>query len=140
MKPDFRKSMVWLHTYSGLILGWLLFTIFLTGTLSYFNPEITQWMQPELEQVTSSKNTINRSLTVLHKEGGDADRWRIYLPNERTQKWMVQWSEGRVRHNLDLGDQVGSIITPRETAGGNFFRVFITPCNYVDMEGATSQA
>ena len=124
MKPDFRKSMVWLHTYSGLVLGWLLFTIFLTGTLSYFNPEMTQWMQPELQRVTSSKNTINRSLAVLHEKGTNADRWRIYLPNSRTQKWTVQWSEGRDRHSLDLGVQVGSIITPRETAGGNFFRVF----------------
>lgn len=124
MKPDFRKSMIWLHTYSGLVLGWLLFTIFLTGTLSYFNPEITQWMQPELQHVATSKNTINRSLTMLHDKGENADRWRIYLPNERNQKWSIQWSEGRDRHSLDLGAQVGSVISPRETAGGNFFRVF----------------
>tara|TARA_R110002012_G_scaffold268303_2_gene452238 strand:+ start:1655 stop:3244 length:1590 start_codon:yes stop_codon:yes gene_type:complete len=124
MKPDFRKSMIWLHTYSGLVLGWLLFTIFLTGTLSYFNPEITQWMQPERQNVATSKNTINRSLAMLHDKGENADRWRIYLPNERTQKWGLQWSDGRDRHSLDLGAQVGSVISPRETAGGNFFRVF----------------
>ncbi|WP_298774324.1 PepSY domain-containing protein [uncultured Shewanella sp.] len=47
MKPDFRRTMIWLHTYTGLIIGWLLFAIFLTGTLSYFNDEISQWMQPE---------------------------------------------------------------------------------------------
>lgn len=112
MKPDFRKSMIWLHTYSGLVLGWLLFTIFLTGTLSYFNPEITQWMQPELQNVATSKNTINRSLSMLHDKGENADRWRIYLPNERTQKWIIQWSDGRERHNLDLSAQVGSVISP----------------------------
>lgn len=124
MKPDFRKSMIWLHTYSGLVLGWLLFTIFFTGTLSYFNPEITQWMQPERQQVASSQNSINRSLAVLHEEGVNADTWRIYLPNERTQKWTVQWSQGRDRHSLELGTSLGSILTPRETAGGNFFRIF----------------
>ena len=124
MKPDFRKSMIWLHTYSGLLIGWLLFTIFLTGTLSYFNPEITQWMKPELVHVSSTKGMVNRSLSVLHKEGIDADRWRIYLPDNRTQHWTVQWSEGRKRHNLSLGPNEGEILTPRESAGGNFFRVF----------------
>ena len=88
MKPDFRKSMVWLHTYSGMVLGWLLFTIFFTGTLSYFNPEITQCMQPELQQVASSQNSVNRSLAVLHEEGVNADTWRIYLPSERTQSGL----------------------------------------------------
>ncbi|EPM93235.1 membrane protein, partial [Pseudomonas syringae pv. actinidiae ICMP 19070] len=40
--------MAWLHTWVGLLFGWLLFAIFLTGTLSYFKDEITQWMQPEI--------------------------------------------------------------------------------------------
>ncbi|MFP3519429.1 PepSY-associated TM helix domain-containing protein, partial [Pseudomonas sp. SIMBA_077] len=47
MKEGFRQSMAWLHTWSGLLFGWLLFAIFLTGTLSYFKDEITHWMQPE---------------------------------------------------------------------------------------------
>ena len=32
MKEGFRQSMAWLHTWSGLLFGWLLFAIFLTGT------------------------------------------------------------------------------------------------------------
>tara|TARA_R110002167_G_scaffold361999_1_gene580820 strand:+ start:17336 stop:18865 length:1530 start_codon:yes stop_codon:yes gene_type:complete len=124
MKPDFRKSMIWLHTYSGLLIGWLLFTIFLTGTLSYFNPEITQWMKPELVHVSSTSNMVNRSLSELHKHGVDADLWRIYLPDDRDQHWYIQWSEGRKRQSLSLGPQVGQVIEPRESAGGNFFRVF----------------
>src|SRR5690606_20527900 len=39
----FRQANSWLHTWSGLLLGWLLFAIFLTGTLSYFRQEITYW-------------------------------------------------------------------------------------------------
>ena len=31
-----RQSMSWLHTWASLILGWLLYAIFLTGTLSFF--------------------------------------------------------------------------------------------------------
>jgi hypothetical protein len=33
--------------WSGLLFGWLLFTVFLTGTLTIFDNEITYWMQPE---------------------------------------------------------------------------------------------
>jgi uncharacterized iron-regulated membrane protein len=33
-----------LHTWGGLIFGWLLFGIFLTGTLSIFQPELTHCM------------------------------------------------------------------------------------------------
>ena len=33
MKEGFRQAMAWLHTWAGLIFGWLLFAIFLTGTL-----------------------------------------------------------------------------------------------------------
>ena len=45
---SFRQSMGWLHRWAGLLLGWLLFAIFLTGTLTVFDKEITWWMQPEL--------------------------------------------------------------------------------------------
>ena len=34
-----RQSMSWLHTWASLILGWLLYAIFLTGTLSFFQNE-----------------------------------------------------------------------------------------------------
>ncbi len=45
---DFRRSMNWLHTWFGIVLGGLLFAIFWTGTLSVFDAEIDQWMKPEL--------------------------------------------------------------------------------------------
>src|SRR5258708_7883884 len=35
-KPEgLRQSMSWLHTWSGLLLGWLVYAVVLTGTLSY---------------------------------------------------------------------------------------------------------
>ncbi|MBI0434708.1 PepSY domain-containing protein, partial [Roseomonas sp. KE0001] len=50
MKTGFRQSMAWLHTWSGLLVGWVLFLIFLTGTASYFRPEISFWARPELHR------------------------------------------------------------------------------------------
>src|SRR3546814_12240603 len=43
VKGGFRQSMAWLHTWTGLLLGWLLFAIFVTGTSAYFQEEITRW-------------------------------------------------------------------------------------------------
>jgi uncharacterized iron-regulated membrane protein len=45
MKGGFRASMTWLHTGLGLVFGWLLFVILLTGSLSVFDRAITDWMQ-----------------------------------------------------------------------------------------------
>ncbi|MDR0117243.1 PepSY-associated TM helix domain-containing protein, partial [Acinetobacter baumannii] len=33
-------------TWTGLIFGWLVFAIFLMGSLSYYRHEINLWMQP----------------------------------------------------------------------------------------------
>jgi len=34
-REGLRQAMAWLHTWSGLVLGWLMFAIFLTGSLSF---------------------------------------------------------------------------------------------------------
>ena len=47
MKDWFRLSMAWLHTWTGLVVGWVLFFVFLTGTAGYVQIELTRWMQPE---------------------------------------------------------------------------------------------
>ncbi|WDE00314.1 PepSY-associated TM helix domain-containing protein [Thalassomonas actiniarum] len=124
MKPDFRRTMIWLHTYTGLLLGWLLFAIFLTGTLSYFNDEISQWMQPELGVGQQHENIINTSLARLKAQGTDVDKWWIDLPGQRNNQWRLQWQKGKERQSLYLEGESGEQVTPRATQGGNFFRTF----------------
>ena len=43
-----RQTMSDLHIWAGLLVGWILYAMFLTGTVSYFKEEISQWMRPEL--------------------------------------------------------------------------------------------
>jgi len=128
MKPDFRKTMIWLHTYSGLVLGWLLLAIFVTGTLSYFNHEISQWMKPELGSQPASSNVINKSLQRLNSDGPDAIAWRINLATPRNNHLKLSWSmageERRTRHSLSLDSHSLKEIDVRATDGGNFFRSF----------------
>ena len=40
MKDTFFRSMTWLHTWVGLLVCWLLFLIFIAGTLAFFRWEL----------------------------------------------------------------------------------------------------
>ena len=58
----FRQSNAWLHTWVGLLLGWLLYAVFLTGTLSFFQDEISYWMKPELHAATPGPQSAQLAL------------------------------------------------------------------------------
>ena len=47
MLASFRLSMTWLHTWFGLVLGFVLMICFFFGSLSVFDREIDRWAIPE---------------------------------------------------------------------------------------------
>ncbi len=47
MFQSFRLSMTWLHTWFGLVLGYVLMVAFFFGSLSVFDREIDRWALPE---------------------------------------------------------------------------------------------
>lgn len=47
MFQSFRLSMAWLHTWFGLVLGFVLMAAFFFGALSVFDREIDRWAVPE---------------------------------------------------------------------------------------------
>lgn len=125
MKEGFRQSMAWLHTWAGLILGWILFAMFLTGTASYFKPEISHWMQPELPVPTVSHAVAaENAAKYLQTVAPDSARWFIQLPG-REDVLRVSWAKpagGFETRNLDPA--TGEAVMARETRGGNFFYRF----------------
>lgn len=48
MFQNFRLTMAWLHTWFGLVLGFVLMVVFFFGSLSVFDREIDRWALPEL--------------------------------------------------------------------------------------------
>src|SRR5690606_163856 len=44
---NFRQAMTWLHTWTGLILGFVLMACFFFGSLSVFDREIDRWAVPQ---------------------------------------------------------------------------------------------
>lgn len=131
MKEGFRQAMAWLHTWAGLIFGWLLFAIFLTGTLAYFKDEITHWMQPEVPaHAVDDARSLAVAQSYLEQHAPTAARWFINLPNGREPGLSVMWQDkidpGRRGNFIEkLLDPVsGEQLQARETMGGEFFYRF----------------
>jgi uncharacterized iron-regulated membrane protein len=127
MKPGFRQTMAWLHTWGGLIFTWLLFAIFFAGTLSFFRDEISLWMQPELHRVQpGGADGIDHALAALQRRAPDAKTWSITLPGPRDPVVDARWSYGKFDRAavITLDPHSGAVLQPRDSFGGSFFRSF----------------
>jgi uncharacterized iron-regulated membrane protein len=129
-----RQSMSWLHTWTGLPLGWLLYAVFLTGTLSFFQQEITVWMKPELHQSLATQpqaEQLQTALARLQTRAPEAVAWNISLPGPRQTATEVNIRkpgddprDRRGGERLTLDSATGEEISPRETRGGGFLYRF----------------
>ena len=136
-----RQAMAWLHTWSGLWISWLLFAIFLTGTLSVFEEPIGHWMQPEhaLEEaahaskppppkVTDRAQRLAFALDFMAKAHPKADMWEIWPVQRPGQGLSAYWFQPQGGYgSADLDPLTGKEIahTPhanqRATQGGHHF-------------------
>ncbi|MEC8887479.1 MAG: PepSY domain-containing protein [Pseudomonadota bacterium] len=129
-----RQSMSWLHTWVSILLGWLLYVVFFTGTLSFFQNEISVWMKPEIHQSLtnqSQQQQLHTALTVLNDKEPNAGSWNIRLPSDRSTtidisaRAVGENPRGRRGGNqMVLDSATGQIIEPRETRGGGFLYRF----------------
>ncbi|ENU17381.1 iron-regulated membrane protein [Acinetobacter lwoffii] len=129
-----RQSMSWLHTWASLILGWLLYAIFLTGTLSFFQNEITVWMKPEFHQSVPPKTQIEQTrvaLAYLQQHHPDAGSWAIQLPNSRQNTTTLTirsaGEDPRARRGgtrVTIDSATDEVLQARETRGGPFLYRF----------------
>ena len=125
MKQTLTQSMAWLHTWGGLIVGWLLFVIFLTGTLAVFDQEIDNWMNPELpaHQLTDEQ-AVQRALGYLSEHEPGAKQWGISLPYARSPQLQASTGGRRDGVSVTLDPNSGDVLPVRETVGGRFFFLF----------------
>lgn len=133
MKQGFRQSMAWLHTWTGLLVGWVLLLIFMGGTASYYRDELSRWMRPELPTTTVSSAVAMRSAErYLQTHAPDAQSWNITLPDARTPVVTMYWqnpapppgktlSRRELYGNAIIDPATGNPISARDTLGGDFF-------------------
>lgn len=93
MKEGFRQSMAWLHTWLGLVVGWILFYVYLTGTLGYVDKEIDYWMTPD-KPFFADIPTVRQQLDLAQARlGGVA---------AHAESWTIQLIGGREATALDI--------------------------------------
>lgn len=101
MFSSFRLSMAWVHTWFGLVLGFVLMVCFFFGSLSVFDREIDRWaipgtrfnaepmpsfdrvILPALRQVSPDADDYARQMPVLHDPAAGAMTPREALPADR---------------------------------------------------------
>ncbi len=125
MEKSLTQRMDWLHTWFGLVLGWLAFALFLTGTIAVFWFEIQHWAQPELHgaKMLSPEATVQYSVDYLQKVAPDSRRWAVTLPDlERHPLLVLNWLDenNAMQFARLVPDGSGRKVTT-VTNGGRFF-------------------
>jgi len=145
MEKSLTQRMDWLHTWFGLVLGWVAFALFLTGTIAVFWFEIQHWAQPELHgaKMLSPEATVQYSVDYLEKVAPDSRRWAATLPDfERHPLLVLHWlDENDAQQFVRLvPDGSGTEVTT-VTNGGRFFVDFHWTFNRPvhDLTGGTFQ-
>lgn len=145
MTKTLRQSMSWMHTWVSLLFGWILYFMFVTGAVAYYDTEIDRWMTPERPAPVVVSNVDEMfQLGVDHASevAPDADRYFIRLPTTRTysQYIDISWSgtdaDGNRfggRHEL-LAD--GTVAPAgRDTGGGQaLYRLHWTFHYFMDQD------
>lgn len=131
-----RQTMSDLHTWTGLLVGWLLYAMFLTGTVSYFKDELSQWMRPEVPHrlVLPDSAVVAQNVSdQLRSLAAGSPQWSIYLPTERNPVAGVFWRNApsnakagnrRTFEEATFDPATGQPLKARETLGGDFFYRF----------------
>lgn len=129
----FRQSQSTLHTWSGLLLGWLLFAVFVTGTIAFYREGLNRWMRPETAQVTDPMRVVAGAQRHLQAKAPDAKSWSFYVPDRDAPGAFVNFrpqpKAGEAPRRGRRGDQTligadGEPVKVRATRGGEFFYRF----------------
>lgn len=137
-----RQSMSDLHTWAGLLLGWILYAMFLTGTVAYFKDELSQWMRPELPyqaQVPDQAAVAQRVADEFGKSIPGSPQWSMKLPDARNNSVYAFWRTGaRTPDQRSFGEgyfdpATGQKVTARDTLGGDFFYRFHFQFHYMPV-------
>ncbi|MEM9317110.1 MAG: PepSY-associated TM helix domain-containing protein, partial [Pseudomonadota bacterium] len=146
MIGSFRQSMTWLHTWAGLVFCWILYFMFVTGTLGYFDTEIDHWMQPEVSETAelSAETRTATALAYLEEHGQGAEQWVVTPGGNRDERHvrvfyrMPAGEEGEevVSENVRLSASTGQPLddAARKTHGGQLLYRMHYVLHYLDRD------
>ncbi|MGB0893988.1 MAG: PepSY-associated TM helix domain-containing protein, partial [Parashewanella sp.] len=121
-KTNVKRGSLYLHSWVGLLLGWLCLLIFLTGTISFYRAEQAIWLAPELHVEESKKVNLQLAIGYLEQHAQNAKNWNINLPNERNHLLVLGWRAPKGTESNTIQPANGQIKTRK---GG--VRVYLDP-------------
>lgn len=137
--PRIRQSMSSLHTWAGLVVAWVLYAMFLTGTVSYFREEITRYMRPELSASLSlpTVQLVPKVMDSIRQRAPAATQISITLPTERkpfvSAFWRDPSTQGRGFQTALFDPLSAQALQARDTQGGDFFYAFHFNFHYIPV-------
>lgn len=124
MKGGLRASTSWLHTWTGLVCGWLVFAIFATGTASVFRHEIEAWSRPALSAQVDPAAALQRAYDHVLTIAPDATTFSAAAPSRQERDMQSYWSTPTGYTLAELDPATGAEVTGPKTAGGELFYRF----------------
>lgn len=128
MHETLRKSMAWLHTWAGVVIGSVLFAVFWMGSLSTFDREFDRWMQPGTRLAAPTEPvSLDRTVAPLAANlAAGSTQWGVNLPTERVAHLRLFYRDTNgdfVSRAVDPG--TGALIADQGSlAGTGFFFPF----------------
>lgn len=142
MTRGFRQSQATLHTWTGLLFGWVLFIVFLTGTAAYWREALNRWAHPELPRIEQPLAVLEEAQRFLERQAPNAKSWYIGMASEQSPGASLFWvpqpnpedpaKRGSRRDNSALIGADGQSAA-RDTRGGDFFYRFHFDLHYMPV-------
>lgn len=137
-----RQTMSDLHIWAGLLAGWVLYAMFLTGTVAYFREELSRYMRPELPAASA---TVDAGEVAQHVADTvlagtpNVSQLGITLPTVRNPTASAFWRQppgpgggrGRGFSSGVFDPASGHKLDARDTRGGDFFFAFHFNLHYM---------
>ncbi|MET0815739.1 MAG: PepSY-associated TM helix domain-containing protein, partial [Pseudoxanthomonas sp.] len=98
MFASFRQAMAWVHTWFGLVLGFVLMAAFFFGALSVFDREIDRWAIPETriapQPMPSFEKVLRPAFDGMHPTADAIDAMRPLVEGPMPQRFdtVAEWS------------------------------------------------
>lgn len=105
MFQNFRLAMAWLHTWLGLVLGFVLMVAFFFGALSVFDREIDRWAIPESRFAPQPMPSFDRILRPVFDS---------MQPNRESLDFMRERVDGPLPERFDTVRGWGAYTTHRD--------------------------
>ncbi|MFT0531693.1 PepSY-associated TM helix domain-containing protein [Castellaniella hirudinis] len=134
--PGLRQRMAGLHAWAGLLLGWVLYAMFLTGSAAYFKDELSQWMRPELSWQAQAPDPALAAQRAADAFGTSATQWALRPPSSRSQTGYAFWRAADGPRQFAEGyldPRTGRPVMARDTMGGDFFYRFHFQFHYMPI-------